>query len=84
MQKNNDGSIIITKEDLEELNNAYQGLYDTLNRFPTSMQDFFEDEEYLKICKWQCLLNNEEFNASDWIDGYEEDDDSKEDNEDDG
>jgi len=73
MIKNEDGSVVLTKEELEELNNAYKKLYDMLSIFPASLQDYCKDnEEYANIGKWQCLLNGEEFDRSDWIGEEEE------------
>jgi len=75
MIKNEDGSVVLSKEELEELNNAYQKLYNVLSGFPSSLQDYCEDnEEYANIGKWQCSLNGEEFDRSDWIDEEDEED----------
>ncbi len=62
MIKNEDGSAVLSKEELEELNIAYQTLYAILDSMPTSISDYFENSnDYVNMMKWQCLLNDEEF-----------------------
>lgn len=67
MQKHEDGSITLTKQELGEVNEAYQKLYKILNRMPTFIGDYCKDHnEYLRIVKWQCQLAGEEFRREDW------------------
>lgn len=68
MKQDNQGNVTLTQNEFKELHEAYQRLCDTLDSFTSSMQDFCRsDNEYLNIRKWECLLNGEEFDYSDWI-----------------
>lgn len=67
MQKNKDGSVVLTKKELKEVNKAYQSLYTILGDMPTFLGDFFdEQEDYINVEKWHCLLNGKKFDRSDW------------------
>jgi hypothetical protein len=67
MKKHEDGSVTLTKEELSELNKAYQGLYDIINNGITYIGDYFDDQtDVMKVRKWSALLNGEKFRRSDW------------------
>lgn len=68
MIKNEDGSIVLSKEELQELNIAYQSLYAVLDEMGKPIGDYFENQDdYVNIMKWQCTLNDEEFRREDWV-----------------
>lgn len=66
MQKNVDGSVMLTKTEFAKLNKAYQGLYSMLDSISCSVNEYFERKDYMNIAKWQCWLNGEEFDRSDY------------------
>jgi hypothetical protein len=67
MQKHEDGSVTLTKEELSELNKAYQALYEIANGGVSSIEDYFDDQkDVMKIRKWSAQLNGKKFRRSDW------------------
>ena len=67
MQKHEDGSVTLTKQELSELNKAYQGLYDIINNGIACIGDYFDDQEdVMHIRKWSALLKGKRFNREDW------------------
>lgn len=74
MIKNPDGSVTLTKEELEELNKAYQQIVGILDGFPAFLGDYFcNEEDYINARKWDDLLDGKEFVRSNWLDEeYEE------------
>lgn len=80
MIKNEDGSAVLSKEEMQELHKAYQKVVDILDDQASSLQDYCKNmNEYANIRKWEDLLNGEEFVRSNWID--DEDDTEEEDDE---
>lgn len=62
MIKNDDDSIVLSKEEAQELNIAYQTLYAILDSMSDSIEGYFANQDdYINMMKWQCLLNDEEF-----------------------
>jgi len=67
MRKNEDDSVTLTKREYSELNKAYQKLFRLISDGPTFLGDYCRDRnEYLRIVKWQCWLEGEEFRRKDW------------------
>lgn len=65
MISNEDGSIVLSKEELSELREAYRDLH---RIFDAMMVDYNDQPEYLNVEKWHCLLEGKHFNRSDYID----------------
>lgn len=67
MLKNADGTITLTQEEFEEINEAFQGLYYALNAGPSFIGDYFSShEDYVNMQKWHHQLNGEKFNEEDY------------------
>jgi hypothetical protein len=82
MIRNEDGSAVLSKEELQELNIAYQKVVDILDGMPSFLGDYCKNmDEYANIRKWEDILNGEEFIRSNWIDDDDEDDDESEEEE---
>ncbi len=61
MQKHKDGSVKFTQEEIAEITQAYTALHDLIERFPTTMSDFFSRKSYTLIVKWYEQLQGRAF-----------------------
>lgn len=61
MQKNVDGSVTLSKDELGELNNAYQSIMKYFSAMPFSMEDMFEDDTNTAIRRWGAQLAGREY-----------------------
>lgn len=67
MEKDEKGNVTLTKKEFTELHKAYQKLMDILGDFPSSLEDFMDSHaEYLRVCKWECLLAGKKFSRRDY------------------
>jgi hypothetical protein len=67
MNKNTDGSVTLTVQELDEVNKAYKALYGIIADSPCFLGDYFDEhEDYMNVVKWHCLLNGDEFDRDDW------------------
>ncbi len=73
MKKNEDGSVVLTKNEVKQLNTAYQTLYDLLSDMPSYMGDFMERKDHQAVVKWHCLLKGERYRKKDWFEEEEGD-----------
>ena len=74
MKRHRNGSITLTRQEIDELNTAYHNLYNILTDQPADLADYFaeghQDEEYKSIVKWSAWLDDREYH--DYDDGEEE------------
>ncbi len=67
MQKHDDGSVTLPKEEFAKLNKAYQKLIGILGRMPSSLEDYCKShQEYLNLRRWEDQLQGKEFDRSGW------------------
>ena len=67
MQKNEDGSVVLTKQELKQLNSAYHSLYTILDNMPAFLGDYFSNhEKYINVEKWHFDTTCTSLQASSW------------------
>lgn len=72
MLKNVDGSVTLSKDELSELNNAYQAIIKYFSAMPFSMGDMFEDDTNTAIRRWEAQLDGREYIPDDEEDEEDE------------
>lgn len=62
MQRNNDGSLLLTRDDLLSLGRAYYALFDSLDGMIGFLDQFAQEEpdEYKNISNWYEVLGGRE------------------------
>lgn len=67
MEKHEDGSVTLTKEEYDDLRKAYDGLYRALNSMPSFIGDFLGSRaSWLRVEKWKETLAGRTFKPEDW------------------
>ena len=66
MKKHKNGSVTLTRQEIDELNTAYHHLYNLLDDMPAFMSDFFEDrQDYKNVQRWSAWLDGSEYQDED-------------------